>query len=206
MGGSSTPVAGGDPITSADTRATVTQLLVDLSEGTAEKTIAWERLIGLVYDDLRRVAANLMRAERAGHTLQPTAIVHEAFLRLVDQDRVQWSGREQFFAVAARAMRRVLVDHARKRAADKRGGGLERVTLDEGFLGDTPAEVRFLDLNGALDRLAALDARMARVVELRIFAGLTMQEIASVLEVSKRTVDGDWSVAKKWLKRELAES
>lgn len=181
----------------------VTQLLDELARSKEERGPLWEKLAEIVYGDLRHVAANLMRGERSSHTLQPTAVVHEAYLRLVDQNRTDWKGREQFFAVAAQAMRRVLVDHARKRATAKRGGAMQRVTLNEGVVGKTSTDVKLLDLNDALAGLARLDERMTRVVELKVFTGLTMPEIADVLGVSKRTVDGDWSVAKKWLRREL---
>lgn len=183
-------------------RSEVTRILLDLSAqggGTLEQT---ERLFALVYDELRSLAASLMRRERPGHTLQPTALVHEAFVRLVDETRLSWQNRAHFMGIAARAMRRILVDHARRRAAAKRGGGWERVSL-----ADAPAAeedtVEVLRLHQALERFAAMDPRGAQVVELRVFGGLTVGEAAQVLGVSRRTVEGDWTAARLWLAREL---
>ncbi len=184
-------------------RSEVTQLLLECNargEGTAEAT---RRLFELVYDELRRLAGALMLRERADHTLQPTAVVHEAFMRLADGARIEWQGRAHFMGIAARAMRQILVDHARHRAAEKRGGGLHRVTLT----GEEPASphdaVEILELHEVLERFSALDPRAARVVELRVFGGLNVRETAHLLEVSPRTVDGDWAVARMWLSREL---
>ena len=164
---------------------------------------AIDRLAPLVYDELRRQARLQLRGERAGHTLQPTALVHEAFLRLVGQSRAQWQNREQFFAVASRAMRRVLVDHARARMAAKRGDGQTFVVLDEARAASAPPGVDVLALDQALDRLAAIDPRQARVVELRYFGGLTAPETAAALDVSLATVNRDWTMARAWLFREL---
>jgi RNA polymerase sigma factor (TIGR02999 family) len=164
---------------------------------------ALDRLAPLVYDELRRQARRQLRGERAGHTLQPTALVHEAFLRLVGQRRAQWQNREQFFAVASRAMRRVLVDHARARMAAKRGDGQTLVVLDEARVPSAPPAVDVLALDQALDRLAAIDPRQARVVELRYFGGLSAPETATALEVSLATVNRDWAMARAWLFREL---
>ena len=143
-----------------------------------------------------------MRRERPGHTLQPTALVAEAFLRLVDETQVQWQDRAHFLGIAARVMRQILVDHARRRAAVKRGHELRRVTFDENLGHGSNQSFELLALHEALDRLAALDPRGARVVELRVFGGLTIDEIARLLDVSKRTVDNDWVVARMWLARE----
>jgi RNA polymerase sigma factor (TIGR02999 family) len=147
-----------------------------------------------------------MRRERPNHTLQPTALVGEAFLRLVDQTRIDWQDRAHFLGIAARVMRQVLVDHARERGAAKRGGDVQRVTLDDYAGQENPAPLDVLILNDALDRLAAIDPRGARVVELRVFGGLTVEEVAALLDVSKRTVDNDWSVARMWLARELRDA
>ncbi len=161
----------------------------------------------LVYDELRSLARRYMRSERREHTLQPTALVHEAYLRLVDRPRVDWRGRTHFFAVGARVMRHLLIDHARGRGRKKRGGGRYRVTLTDwraagGEAGLDPGEL--LDLDAALEKLARVDEREARVVELRFFAGLTVAEVAHALGVSKRTVEQDWTHARAWLRRELA--
>ncbi len=184
-------------------RSEITGILLDLSDETRSAPARTEQLFALIYDELRRIAAGLLRRERPEHTLQPTALVHEAYLKLVDQTRIRWQDRAHFLGIAARAMRQILVDHARGRAAKKRGGGRQRVTLDEGLLAEEGKELELLALDDAMTRLAGFDERAARVVELRIFGGLTVTEIALVLGVSKRTVDGDWSVARMWLAREL---
>jgi RNA polymerase sigma factor (TIGR02999 family) len=178
----------------------VTHLLVSWQEGDRH---ALDALIPLVYRELRRIAARARRRERAHDTLQTTALVHEAYLRLVDQRNVRWQNRAHFFAVAAQAMRRLLVDRARRRHAAKRGAGAEVVSLTE--IGDWPAVVRLdvLALDEALTRLAEFDPRQSRVVELLCFAGLTVDETAEVLKISERTVHREWAVAKTWLYREL---
>ncbi|MFO7610145.1 MAG: ECF-type sigma factor [Candidatus Krumholzibacteriia bacterium] len=163
-----------------------------------------ERLLELLYAELRRTAGRLMARERVEHTLQPTALVHEAWLRLVDQDTVAWTDRAHFLGIAARCMRQVLVDHARGRAAAKRGGGWGQVTLDEGLLAGESHVLELLALDDALAKLARLDARAAQVAERRIFGGMTIEEIAHDLDVSRRTIDGDWATARLWLTRELA--
>jgi RNA polymerase sigma factor (TIGR02999 family) len=164
-----------------------------------------ERLIELVYDELRTLAARQMRRERDDHTLRPTALVHEAYLRLVDAPDVSFEGRGHFFGCAARAMRQILVDHARRRLTDKRGGGWERVTL-EGEIGAEDAFVaEILDLHTALEKLAVNDEALAALVELRFFAGLTLDETAEARGVSRRKAAKDWSVARLWLQRELTE-
>ncbi len=181
----------------------VTLLLTDLKGG--DKT-AMSRLVPLVYGELRRLAGYYLQDERIGHTLQPTALVHEAYLRLVGQDRADWQNRAQFVGVAAQLMRRILVDHARHRAAAKRGGGPVRVgegTLDLGAVAERSEDV--LAIDKALDRLAQLDAQQCRVVELRYFGGLTVEETAEALGISPRTVKRDWATAKRWLRAELSD-
>ena len=158
----------------------------------------------VVYTELRRIARNQMRREREGHTLQPTALVHEAFLRLVNQDAAAWQNRAQFFGVAAQVMRRLLVDHARRRGAAKRAIA---ITLDEALLQPSSAAVpneEILAVDQVLDRLARLDARQASVVELRYFGGLSVHETAEVLGVAERTVKLDWAMAKGWMKSQLS--
>ena len=186
-------------------RGEITHLLAGLGRAGAERDDALNRLFGVVYAELRGLAAGLMRRERAGHTLQPTALVHEAYLRLVDGDAVAWENRAHFFGVAATAMRRILVEHARRRAASKRGGKWQRVTLDERIAAEVSADLEILDLDRLLARLGEMDRRMERVVEMRVFCGMEMAEIAHILGVSERTVHNDWRVARMWLARALAE-
>jgi len=187
---------------SADPRTEVTVLLADLSE---DPRAAADRLLPIIHDELHRLAASQLARERAGHTLQPTALVHEAYMKLVDQSRVEWRGREHFLAVAAMAMRRILVDHARARAADKRGGAWDKVTLSAGVaLADSIGLVDLIALDEALGELGERDERMLRIVELRFFAGLTVDQFARVLDVSERTVKGDWRLARAILRRALA--
>ena len=174
----------------------VTRLLLDWRNGDKE---ALDRVLPLVYGELRRLAAGYLSREGVGHTLQPTALVHEAYLRLVDQRRVDWRNRAQFFGLAAGMMRRILVNHARDRRAAKRGGDAERVSLS---LVDTPSgghDVDIIALEDALHRLVALDPRKAQVVELKFFGGLTTEEIAEVLQISGATVEREWSFARAWL-------
>ncbi len=166
---------------------------------------ALEQLTPLVEAELRRLARGYMRRERRGHTLQTTALVNEAFLRLTDARRVRWEDRAHFLGISARLMRRVLVDHARSRGSRKRGGGAERVTLDEGLLISPEPAVDVLALDRALETLAAVDVRKSRVIELRFFGGLSVEETAEVLHVSTDTVKRDWRLAKLWLLRELEE-
>jgi RNA polymerase sigma factor (TIGR02999 family) len=181
----------------------VTRLLIDWRSG---NQAALDELLPLVYNELRRLAQARLRNEPQGHTLQATALVHEAYVRLVDLDRLTLSDRTHFFAVAARMMRQVLVDHARRKRSDKRGGGATRLTLDGVSAAATahPLDVDVIDLDSALVELAALDERMARVVELKFFVGLTLEETAEALAVSHATVERDWAVAKAWLFRRLA--
>ncbi len=178
----------------------VTRLLQAATQG---DSAASAELIDVVYRDLRRQAQRLMRNERTNHTLQPTALVHEAFMHLIRQDRIDWQGRSHFFAVAATLMRRILVDHARRRTAARRGGGGPRVSLEEGLGLTIESDTDVLALHDALETLATLDDRQAQVVVMRFFGGLTVPEVAAVLGVSRRTVDGDWAMARAWLKREL---
>ena len=181
----------------------VTGLLLAWRNG--DKNAA-EQLVPAVYEELHRQAERAMRRENPEHTLQATALVNEAYLKLVDQSRVEWKNRAHFFGVAAQVMRRILVDHARGRQADKRGGGVARVTLDDANAGaadDGAGSVDLLDLNDALEKLAALDADQARVVELRYFTGLSIEETAEAMGTSPATVKREWSVARAWLKREL---
>lgn len=185
----------------------VTRLLAAWQDG---DSAAADQLLPLVYDELHRAAARAMRNEAVGHTLQPTALVNEVYLRLVDQTGASWKNRSQFFGVAAQAMRRILVDHARARLSDKRGGGARAVTLDD--VRDLPqsaeesSEIDLLSLHEALEKLASFDADQARVVELRYFAGLNIDETAEALGISPATVKREWVVARAWLKRELSQS
>jgi RNA polymerase sigma factor (TIGR02999 family) len=165
-----------------------------------------KRLFEVVYEELRRLAAGIMRGERADHTLQPTALVHEAYCRLVDRSRVNWENRAHFLGIAARAMRQILVDHARRRASLKRGGEWQRITADERLSITVPSDAELLDLDMALCKLDELDERMARIVELRVFGGLTAEETSRVLGMSRSTVQRDWQMARLWLARELSES
>jgi RNA polymerase sigma factor (TIGR02999 family) len=164
-----------------------------------------DHLLPLVYDELRARARRYLRSGRPGDTLQPTALVHEAYLRLVGRPPDGWQGRTHFFAVAAIAMRQILLDHAKHHGREKRGGGMQRVTLEDAVAPTTGPDVDLLALGQALERLAALSERQARIVELRFFGGLTVEEIAEVLGVSKRTVEGDWTFAKAWLRAELSK-
>ena len=185
----------------AETSADLTRLLVRWSEGEAE---ALEALLPLVYDQLRRIAARELRRERSGHTLAPTALVHELYLRLIDQRRATWQNRAHFFALSAQLMRRVLVDHARTRDAEKRGGSATHITLsDVAAAGEQPGIVDVLAVDDALQRLAQHDPEQVRIVELRFFAGLSVEETAHVLQRSPRTIKREWRLAKAWLHREL---
>jgi RNA polymerase sigma factor (TIGR02999 family) len=180
--------------------ARVTALLGDWSRGNQS---ALNQLLPLVYAELRRIAARQLRGERVNHTLQPTALVHEAYLRLVDQRQVDWHGRAHFFGVAAQIMRRILVDHARRHAAAKRGDGVQSVSIDDAKEVASSGELPILALDRALDRLEKVDPELARIVELRAFGGLSIEEAAHVLNVSPSTVKREWRTAKAWLTREL---
>lgn len=181
----------------------ITELLVEWRRGDQD---AFDALFPLVYEEMRRRAHAYLREEREDHTLSPTALVHEAYLKLVDIERVDWQDRSHFFAMAARAMRRVLVSHARKHKAVKRGSGVIPLTLDEAPTLSTRRSEEMLALDDALDRLAALDERMAQVVELRFFGGLTIEETGEVLGVAPSTVKLDWRKARAWLYRDLGEA
>lgn len=173
-----------------------TQLLINLTKGDRG---AVDALLPLVYSELRSLAGNYLRRERADHTLQPTALVHEAYLRLVDQTQVNWQNRAHFFGVAAQMMRRILVDHARAQLANKRGGNLEKVAWDETVVGDLEASADLIDLDEALQELAAVDEVKSRIVELRYFGGLTVEETAEAMGVTPITIKRHWRLAKAFL-------
>ena len=182
----------------------VTELLLSWGQG---DTAALDRLVPLLYDDLRRVARGHLRRERPGHSLQATALVHEVFLRLVDVDRMTLKSRAHFFALSARLMRQILVDHARRQRASKRGGSATVISLNEASGAAAPTSTSSVDvlaLDEALDALSSLDARQCRVVELRFFAGLNIDEAAEALGVSAATVEREWALAKAWLYRKLS--
>jgi RNA polymerase sigma factor (TIGR02999 family) len=159
-----------------------------------------------IYDDLRRLAGHYLGRERGDHTLQPTALVHEAYLKLADQDRVHWRNRSHFIGVAAQLMRRILVDHARAHHAGKRGGHATRVPIEDDMVAAPDAGLDLVDLDTALTRLAALDPRQARIVDLRYFGGLSVEETADALELSPATIKREWQLARAWLHRELQPS
>ena len=183
----------------ADERERISQLLTDWAN---RDPAAREQLVPIVYEELRRLAHHYMRGERSGHTLQTTALVNEAYMRLAGIDALQWRDRAHFFAMAATLMRRVLVDYARQRARDKRGGGVSVTSLDENALAPQPA-VDVVALDEALQQLAAVDLRQSRIVELRFFAGLSVEETAEALDISEATVKRDWATARLWLYNEL---
>jgi RNA polymerase sigma factor (TIGR02999 family) len=196
MPGTKEPTTAPDP-----SPGEVTALLLAWSAGDRE---ALQKLIPLVYGDLRKRAEGYLRKERSGHTLQPTALVNEAYLKLVDQTRVKWQSRAHFLAVASRAMREVLVDYARRHRAARRGSGETRVALHDGNAATPPRSLDLLALDVALDRLAALDERQSKLVELRVFAGLTIDETAEALGISTATVSREWKHAEAWLHREMS--
>jgi RNA polymerase sigma factor (TIGR02999 family) len=177
-------------------REDVTVLLGQLAKGSDS---AAAKLIPLVYDELRHLAAGYMRRERPDHTLQPTALVHEAYLKLIEQREVNWQGRAHFFGIAAQTMRRILVDHARGHLRDKRGGGVIPVPLDEALAFSPEQSSELVKLDESLERLAKLDPRQSRIVELRFFGGMTVEQTADILGISPKTVKRDWSMAKAWL-------
>jgi RNA polymerase sigma-70 factor, ECF subfamily len=179
----------------------ITQLLREWGDGQPE---AMDQLLPLIYSELHRQAAAYMRRERQSHTLQTTALVHEAFLKLVDQREVEWKNRGHFFAIAAQAMRRILVDHAKNRNREKRGGPGDNLPLEEALLAAVDeTNVDIVALDEALSRLAKFDPQQERIVELRYFAGLSLEETAAALNISRATAARDWAVAKAWLHREL---
>lgn len=183
--------------------ANITRLLRAAASGERRDLDA---LMAAIYDDLRRLAVGHMRAERDDHTLQPTALAHEAYLKLVDQRTTDWKDRIHFFSVASRIIRRILVDHAREHLAAKRGGRRDRVSLDQADVAPADADIDVVALDEALTELAEIDPRQAKVVELRFFAGLTLEEIAELLTIGRRSVDRDWQAAKAWLFCRLSES
>jgi RNA polymerase sigma factor (TIGR02999 family) len=178
----------------------ITQLLSNVQQ---KQPGAEEQLLGMVYNELRHIAAAYMRRERPGHTLQPTALVHEAYLQLVDQTRVNWQSRAHFFGVASRLMRRILVDHARSHLAEKRGGSAQKLSLDEAIGVSRKREVALDALDDALNTLSEIDPRQSRIVELRFFGGLTVEETAEVLDTSTATIEREWRMAKAWLHGQL---
>jgi len=180
----------------------VTQLLIDWSNG---DRAALDRLLPVVDQELRRLAHHYMRRERPGHTLQTTALVNEAFVRLVNRKSIQWQNRAHFFGIAAQLMRNILVDHARSHACAKRGGGAEDLELDEALVVSQQKASEVIALDEALKELALIDAQQSRIVELRFFGGLTVEEAAEVMRVSPATIKREWSSAKAWLYRELAQ-
>jgi RNA polymerase sigma factor (TIGR02999 family) len=185
----------------ATSTSEVTRLLVDWSNG---DHAALDELIPLVYDELRRLAGRYMRRESQGHTLQTSALVNEAYLRLIDQKYVKWQNRAHFYGVAAQLMRRILVDHARSRSRTKRGGGTQMVSLaDQAVVSEETAEVIALDV--ALNSLAEMDPRKSQIVEMKFFGGLTTEEVAEVLNVTTRTVEREWRKAKAWLNRAISK-
>jgi len=184
------------------TQNQITRALADMVDGRHDAT---GKLLTLVYDELRSLAAAQLRDERKGHTLQPTALVHEAYLRLVGQTEINWQSKAHFFAVAATAIRRVLVDHARRANAAKRGGNFQRTILEFAHIETTPDPVDLSELDRALEKLSKTDERKSRVVELRYFAGLSIPETAEVLGVSHATIERDWRFARAWLYNELKQ-
>jgi RNA polymerase sigma factor (TIGR02999 family) len=178
----------------------ISLLLDQYRDGQAE---AFGKLMALVYDDLRRLAAWQLQTERPDHTLQPTALVHEAYLKLAGQNPIEWQNKAHFFALAAQVMRHILVDHARAKQRDKRGGGQTNVALDEAIKLSNTSEPGLVELDEALSALAERDARKSRIVELRYFGGLSIEETAEVLGISPATVRREWTLAKAWLQREL---
>jgi RNA polymerase sigma factor (TIGR02999 family) len=178
----------------------VTKLLLDWGAG---NRAALDALTPLVYDELRRLAGHYLRRERPDHTLQSTALVHEAYMRLIDQRNVRWQNRAQFFGLAAELIRRILVDHARAKQAAKRGGKAVKLTLDEALDASVGRDLDLVRLDDSLKALAEVDAQQGRIVELRYFAGLTIEETAEALDISPATVKRDWVVAKAWLRRQM---
>jgi len=183
------------------TSPNVTQLLIGWSNGDKD---ALDALMPVVYDELRRQASRYLRRERVGHTLQTTALIHEAYLRLIDQRNVHWQNRAHFYGIAAQLMRRILVDHARTKKRAKRGGSDVRVSLSKANVLAKGQDLDIVALDEALERLAAIDEQQSKVVELRFFSGLTVDETAEVLGISPATVKRDWSMAKAWLHREVS--
>jgi RNA polymerase sigma factor, TIGR02999 family len=193
-----------DEITAAfPAKEQITQWLSACKAGDAE---ALQGLLPLVYDELHRQAVQFFRSERPGHTLQPTALVNEVYLRLINQHEIEWKNRAQFFGIAAQMMRRILVSHARARQATKRGGTKQRIVLDEAVAIAPARDLNLLALDDALTKLERIDAEKSRMVELRFFSGLSISETAEVMGVSPRTIDRQWQTAKAWLHREISTS
>jgi len=182
----------------------ITQMLIELADGDES---AVDQILPVVYDELRRLAGSYLRRERSDHTLQPTALVHEAYMKLIDQRQVRWQNRAHFFGIAAQVMRRILMDHARKHKADKRGGSADKLPIDEEILVvSTDSSDQLLALDDALHTLAAMDPNKAKIVELRYFGGLSIEETAEVMGVSVPTINRQWRMAKAWLYGQLAAS
>jgi len=178
----------------------VTRLLLEWSDGNQQ---ALEEMLPLIYDELRRLAHNFLYRERPGHTLQTTALVHEAYLKLIDQRDARWQNRAHFFAIAAQAMRRILIDSARQHIADKRGGGGQKLSLAEGATITPEPDSNLLALDEALNALAEIDAQQSRIIELRYFGGLTIEETAEVMKLSPATIKREWTMARAWLHQSL---
>ncbi len=190
-----------------NTSSEITQILIRLRESDTDSRAVADRVFEVAYAELRRLAAHMMmRGERPDHTLRPTALVHEAYVRLADTSRLDWQSRAHFFRIAARAMREILVDHARRRLAAKREGRWQRVSLDPALALSAASEVDVLRLEEILTELTTMDDRMSRIVELRVFGGMKVDEVAHVLGVSPRTINDEWNVAKMWVSRAIAES
>lgn len=179
------------------------EISVILQDWSREKKVSAEELFALVYGELRKLAGSYLRRGRSGHTLQPTALVHEAYIKLVDITDIQWADRSHFFAVSASIMRNILVDHERSKNADKRGGGASRIPIDDLLSLSTKPDVDILELDEALVELAKFDAKQSQIVELRFFGGLTIEDTATVLGISPATVKREWTIAKAWLHRRL---
>lgn len=184
----------------AESGGDITQLLIEATNGDRR---AMDALLPRVYSELRRLAGGYFRAERQNHTLEPTALVHEAYLRLIDQTRVQWQSRAHFLGIAANMMRRILIDHARRNAAEKRGKGVEKIPLEAAQAAATNRNAEVLAVNAALEELEKVDPLLSKVVELRYFGGLSIEETASVMETSAATVNRQWRLAKAWLHSQL---
>jgi RNA polymerase sigma-70 factor (ECF subfamily) len=178
----------------------ITQLLVQWGNGDKE---ALDKLLPIVYEELRRQAERFLRRERPNHTLQPTALIHEAYLKLINQEHMRWQNRAQFFGIAAQLMRRILVDHARGKQAAKRGGEDVKLQLDEAMIGGRQKDVNLVTLDEALNRLGQLDEQQGKIVELRYFSGLSIDETSAAVSISPATVKRDWTIAKAWLRREI---
>jgi RNA polymerase sigma factor (TIGR02999 family) len=182
----------------------ITQMLIELTDGNSEVV---NQILPHIYDELRRLAGSYLRRERTDHTLQPTALVHEAYMKLIDQKQVRWQNRAHFFGIAAQVMRRILMDHARKHKADKRGGEADKLPLEEGILVVSQGKsAELVALDDALNELAEIDPQKAKIVELRYFGGLSIEETAEVMGVSVPTINRQWRMAKAWLYGQIAQN